>query len=233
MSKTNKENTQEEKFEPWYRIVTPIKGLKERRGGDGLIFEGRLQLLYNPILDVNINISSPIFYRGEEIEIERAGYVGGRDSIYYKGSLIDRGLFVDTCIFYLSDEHTMNFFRNFYFGKAKEKLKGPFNKSEAFCRVRYNSDDYCDSYFSVFKGLPEDYFLLPTVEEQNWKYPHFITVIDKENIKLLIRKDKKTKSLVDMLKNDDRLITFFEKCNPQLLMEIDKSKDILDALLVK
>ena len=36
-----------------------------------------------------------------------------------------------------------------------------------------------------------------------------------------------------MLMRNKRLKSFFEKCNPQLLIEIDKSKDILNSFGVK
>ncbi len=232
MKKTNKPK-QIEQIEPWYRLVSPLTGLKER-GGDGFIIEGRSQILYNPLRNENINISAPIFYQGEKFEINRGGYVGNGDKVCCSGRLVDKGLFVDTNIFYLSKDYITNLFRNFYFGDKDGKLNGPFENSESFCRIRYdNLTRNTKSYYSVFRGLPEDYFLLSTLKEQHWKYPNLIVIIDKENVKIAGRGDKDIESLEKMLIGNEKLKSFFEKCNPQLLMEIDKSKDILNSFGVK
>ena len=201
-----KTDKQVNEMEPWFRLVTPIMGIKSP--GDGWISSGRGEILYNPLRDLNINISEYLFYCHRKIVATSAAYVGTGEMVYPFGNnrmaLINKGLYFDGGDVLNSQNQMIDeMFKNFYFGKNKQKLNGPFKNSEATHRIRYHSNEDCNFYFSVFNGLQEDVYLLPTKEEHQWKYPHFIVFPSRsrDNLRFLSgrKEDVKTESLSQIL----------------------------------
>ena len=228
---------QTDQMEPWFRLVTPIRGIKG--GGDGWIINGRSEILYNPLRDLNINISAPLLYQNRKIDIFSGAYVGTGEMVYPFGNnrtaLIDKGLYFDRGdIQGFQDQMIEEMFKNFYFGKNKQKLNGPFKNSEATHRIRYHSNEDCNFYFSVFNGLQEDVYLLPTKEEHQWKYPHFIVFPSRsrDNLRFLSgrKEDVESKSLSEILIQSGKLDDFFNRANPQKLTEREGSTDLVRDL---
>ena len=222
------ENPKIKEMEPWYRLVTPITGLKEH-GGDGWVISGRGEILFNPFSDMTINISSAIFYnqKNGKIEVFSGGYVGGK-LVLVNGQegQVNKGLYLDDGYTspggQLEEQMILEMFRNFYFGRGRQKLEGPFSNSKAVSRVRYNRDR--NSYFSVFRGLPENFFLLSTEEESQWKYPHFIVFPHNiRELKVLRGREEQSKSFSEYLASGGGLTDFLDKVNPYRLEKVERS----------